>query len=252
MVLRWYLILLAIGFIGIVIICIIEQEKGGPFEERKNLAFLGKFLNSVDVLIWIYGAIKIIYIVCMILYCIIEHHFIFMGIPILEILAVIFIVMSYKIKAFNSVTDFFGMVFFAVWLLYILFFCMSNDNTPLGEEKITQNKEIVQTINIVEFTQAPYNKITGSRYYIKSSPENVYYYEIITERGGTTTQIIDGSNYYVEKFANNKYINNPHIDIEKVTTTSEYTNWFGNNVTEENVEYKYYIYIPEDATFYEQ
>mgnify|MGYP001055014435 CR=1 FL=1 len=48
MVLRWYLILLAIGFIGIVIICIIdkEQEKGGPFEERKNLAFLGKFLNS--------------------------------------------------------------------------------------------------------------------------------------------------------------------------------------------------------------
>lgn len=255
MVLRWYLILLAIGFIGMIIIHITEKEEKerGKFSSRQHLKFLGKLPDLLNVLEEIYIVIMmVIYPIFMIVYCIIAHHFFFMGIPILELLMVIFYIMNIKIKSFNFVTEFFAGFFWVIWAVYTFLFCIANIDTPLGEEKITQNKEITQTIDIVEFTQVPYNNITGRRYYIKSATENAYYYEVRTEKGGTTTKSIDGSKYYVEKFISNKYINNPHIDIEKLTTISEYTNWYGNNVTEENVEYKYYIYIPEDATFYEQ
>lgn len=113
--------------------------------------------------------------------------------------------------------------------------------------------EYVKTINIVEFKQVPYTSISGTRYYIKSTPGCAYYYEVKTPKGSTTTKVIDGTEYYVEKYEDDKYIQNPHIVVyrKKVISFSPYIKIYGLNY-HETIEYEYHIYIPENSIFYEE
>lgn len=126
-------------------------------------------------------------------------------------------------------------------------------DTPINEKEVQNKVDLVNTIDILEFTQAPYNNITGRRYYIKSAPSSAYYYEVRTENGGTTTKVIDGSNSYVEKFESDEYTDNPHIDVYRNYTIEHYKTWYGNEVTKEaSSSYSYYIYTPVNSMFYEE
>ncbi len=153
----------------------------------------------------------------------------------------------------DFLTEGIAFVFLLLWLVYTVFFSLFAIDSPIKEAEVTHKSEYVETIDILEFKQVPYTNITGRRYYIKSSPNSAYYYEVITENGGTTTKSIDGANNYVEKFESDEYIDNPHIEVYRNYDVSYYITWYGNEVTkEENSSYSYYIYMPNDSMFYEE
>lgn len=113
---------------------------------------------------------------------------------------------------------------------------------------IQKHSEYSYTIDILNMQQVPYTNVSGQRYYIKSVPSGSYYYEVKTKNGNTTTKIIDGYNHYVEKDINNKYINNPHIDVYQVIKT--YYDLYGRKKSE-IINEDYIICVPEDAIYYE-
>lgn len=257
MVLRTYLIFLVVGIIGYVVYYILdteaEEERNELFTRKKYLKVIETVLKVLDFLTIVFFVIFCIYNVFVIYYCITEKHFYFIYIPILFLCAVLFISINEHVKSFNFLTQAIGVICIGLWVFYTGIFSLLAIERPLNGENVTDHQDLVETINILEFKQAPYNSVTGGRYYVKSSPNSAYYYEVRTERGGTTTKCIDGSNSYVEKFESNEYIDNPHIEVYRTYTITQYTSWYGNEVTEEkNSRYMYYIYIPEDSTFYEE
>lgn len=105
----------------------------------------------------------------------------------------------------------------------------------------------VNTINIIELEKVPYTNVSGTRWYIRSEPSLAYYYDIVTENGGSTTKVIDGYKDYVEKYEDDIYKENPHIDVFEVV--KKYTTGYG--VQNEIVEsYEYHIYVPKDGIYY--
>lgn len=254
MVLRIYVILVALGIVGCFVNWIIEAEaEKRCFESKKYLNALRKILENFDKLEKVYCAIIILYNVFILIYSIIYSHYFFMISSILFLLGVLFIFISKKFKFFDFLTNGIGFILLMLCIFYTALFCMFNIDSPIDGENITEHVDLVQTIDILEFKQAPYSNITGGRYYIKSSPNSAYYYEVATENGGTTTKVIDGSSSYVEKFESDEYIDNPHIEVYRVYTITQYTSWYGNKVTKEkSSQYKYYIYTPVNAMFYEE
>lgn len=252
MVLRIYWILIAIGIIGLIIVAIFqkEDEKGGF--NPKYVKFIDNAIKICDFFVIAFAVIFVLYNLFVVGYCIAENHYFFIVIPCLFLMCSIFGVLSEKVRAFDFLTNILWGIFFACWLIYLVMFSLVVFETPIKENDITQNCDLVNTIDILEFTQTPYNNITGARYYIKSAPSNAYYYEIRTDNGGTTTKVIDGSSNYVEKFVSDEYINNPHIDVYRNYTIEHYISWYGNEVTKEtSSSYSYFIYIPENSIFCE-
>lgn len=255
MILRIYATLFFGGIIGLIIFWILRYEvlRRDKSLPHKYLKVIGSITDIICKIGIGYFAVMCAYNVFFLIYCIIENHYLAIIIPISFLLTVLFEILSKNFKYFDFVTEmlaiFCGIAFFFFSIMLLLMGLIQ----PLGEEKITENVELVQTIDILEFKQVPYSNITGSRYYIKSAPDSAYYYEIATDNGGTTTKVIDGSVNYVEKHESNEYMDNPHIEVYRVSTVSQYKTWYGKDVTEEkNVHYNYYIYTPENSMFYEE
>lgn len=255
MVLRIYLIFILVVIVGLILDSIFETEQGkrkGSLNQ-KYIRFIDNVLKVINFLGNCWIALFIVYNFFVIGYCIIGQHWFFMIMPILFMIAVMFFVINEKIEAFGFLTEGLVYTFLIIWIFYMALFSLFHIDTPINEKEVTNKSELVNTIEILEFTQAPYNSITGRRYYIKSAPSSAYYYEVRTENGGTTTKVIDGSNSYVEKFESDEYVDNPHIDVYRNYTIEHYITWFGNEVTKEgNSSYSYYIYTPVNSMFYEE
>ena len=255
MVLRFYWILIFIFIIGLAIHSIFELE-----EERRKYSSGKKYKNFINTTLEILNfigdnfiAFFSLYNVFMIVYSVAEKHYLFMIIPILFLLFILFLFINQKVEKMDFLTEGIAFVFLLLWLVYTVFFSLFAIDSPIKEAEVTHKSEYVETIDILEFKQVPYTNITGRRNYIKSSPNSAYYYEVITENGGTTTKSIDGANNYVEKFESDEYIDNPHIEVYRNYDVSYYITWYGNEVTkEENSSYSYYIYMPNDSMFYEE
>lgn len=255
MVLRIYWILIAVAIIGGIIDAIFraEQKKADYHGSQKYVNIIDNIVKAIDFLENCYIGLFIIYNVFVLGYCIVEKHFFFMITPSAFLLFIIFIIISEKIEAFSFLTEIIAIIAITVWFCYTLIFSMLVIDTPINEKDVENKADLVNTIDILEFTQAPYNNITGRRYYIKSAPSSAYYYEVRTENGGTTTKVIDGSNSYVEKFESDEYMSNPHIDVYRNYTIEHYKTWYGNEVTKEaSSSYSYYIYTPVNSMFYEE
>lgn len=255
MVLRIYWIFIAVAIIGLIVgwIFELEQKKLDFYGSKKYLNIINNIVNAINSLEACYMILFIIYNIFVVGYCIVERHLFFMIIPVSFLLFVIFILINEKVKEFNFLTEGIAFIFIAIWLIYGVLFSMFAIDTPINEKEVENKTDLVNTIDILEFTQAPYNNITGRRYYIKSAPSSAYYYEVRTENGGTTTKVIDGSNSYVEKFESDEYMDNPHIDVYRNYTIEHYKTWYGNEVTKEATSsYSYYIYTPVNSMFYEE
>lgn len=118
----------------------------------------------------------------------------------------------------------------------------------IGDDKKIY-KEYSYSIEIVEMEEIPYTNVSGTRWYIRSAPSIAYYYDVVTENGNQTTKILDGYEYYVEKDEDDKYIDNPHIEVYEII--KEYTNLYGKE-KEEHVTYEYTICVPKNSIYYEQ
>lgn len=138
-----------------------------------------------------------------------------------------------------------GILALAFHLLFTVVIIGGMSGIEINSQK---HSEYSYTIDILNMQQVPYTNVSGGRYYIRSVPSGSYYYEAKTKNGNTTTKIIDGYNHYVEKDINNKYIDNPHIDVYKVVKT--FYDVYGRKksiIINEN----YTICIPEDTIYYE-
>lgn len=111
-----------------------------------------------------------------------------------------------------------------------------------------KHSEYSYTIDILNMKEVPYTNVSGGRYYIKSVPSGSYYYDVKTENGNTITKVIDGYNHYVEKDMDNKYRNNPHIDVYQVVNT--FYDVYGRKKST-IVNETYTICVPEDTIYYE-
>lgn len=255
MILRIYAVLFLGMIIGSIIFVILDHEVTRRNDELSE-KYLYAIANILDIMCkvkiaWV--AVMFVYSIILVIYCIIQNHHFFIIIPISFFAIVIFGILSKYVEYLNFLTEGIAIIACIVWLFASIGMLLLGTVLPLGEERITENVELVQTIDILEFKQVPYSDITGSRYYIKSTPNSAYYYEVATGNDGTTTKVIDGSANYVEKHESDEYIDNPHIDVYRVSTISQYETWFGKEVTEEkNVHYNYYIYTPENSMFYEE
>lgn len=134
--------------------------------------------------------------------------------------------------------------------LYILSICnvivLGNEISIDGTSQ--RYKEYSYSIEIVELEEIPYTNVSGNRWYIKSAPSIAYYYDVLTESGNKTTKILDGNQYYVEKDEDNKYIDNPHIEVYEIV--NKYINLYGKE-KEDVVTYEYTICVPENSIYYE-
>ncbi len=255
MVLRIYLIFIAVGLVGLVLESVFEseQERRQIYCGEKYIKFINNTIKVLSIFENCFYVLFTMYNVFVFFYCIAEKHWLFMIMSSLLLLFVIFTFINNKVEAFRFLTDGLAFGLFIIWLFYTAIFSLFVVDTPINEKEVTNKSDLVNTIDILEFTQAPYNNITGRRYYVKSAPSSAYYYEVRTENGGTTTKVIDGSSNYVEKFESDEYLDNPHIDIYRNYTIEHYITWYGNEVTKEgNSSYSYYIYTPENSMFYEK
>lgn len=253
MVLRIYWILIVTGIIGFIISAIFKREDKNRGVSKRYSQFIDNAVNVCDYFMMAFCAVFILYNVFTFGYCIIENHKYFCIMPTFFLLFLIFLIITDKVKAFDFLTEIISGIFCVCWMVYLVLFSLFVAGTPMKEIEVTEKYDLVETIDIVEFTQAPYNNITGGRYYIKSSPSSAYYYEVRTQNGGTTTKVIDGSCNYVEKIESEEYTDNPHIEVYRSYRIEHYISWYGNEVTEESSSsYSYFIYMPENSIFYEQ
>lgn len=140
-----------------------------------------------------------------------------------------------------------SIVYFIIWGI-ITFKIFATGKTLVQQDKQKNYKEYSYSINIVELYKVP-PYANFRRYYIRVAPSIVYYYDIITKNGNTTTRILDGSKYYVEKDEDDKYADNPHIEVYSIT--KKYTNIYGEE-REDFVTYEYTICVPENSIHYEE
>lgn len=214
-----------------------------------------RYIKVLDKFIWIFEKLYVISLRLFEIYCIfIFIYGIFINNWLFCIISASFLISDLlriceNFIYFHDIIKKSSIISIFIWIInsvFIIFVGMFSGTVT------DDNAEKIRTIDILEFKQSEYTSIEGGRYYIKSTPSNAYYYEVRTEKGGTTTKTIDGSSNYVEKYEDNKYIKNPHIDVYKVKRY--YINWYGfkMKMPESSSYYQYYIYIPEDGTFYER
>lgn len=123
-----------------------------------------------------------------------------------------------------------------------------------GTEEYETITEHIETIQILSYGNSSTTSVNGSRYYIKSEPGVAYYYKIATDNGGTTIKTIDGIENYVETIEDKTYSENPHIEVYKSETYQYFVNSYETYYKDDipiSTEYEYYIYVPEDSTFYQ-
>lgn len=135
-----------------------------------------------------------------------------------------------------------------LYLIFAILLCFGNCK-DMELFTIEEYSKYSYTIEIEELTEVPYTNITGEMYYIRSEPSLAYYYDIRTENGNTTTKVIDGNEYYVEKDEDDKYLENPHIDVYEVV--KKYYTW-GDEQKEDVLNYYYIICVPENSIYYEK
>lgn len=255
MILLIYVIIIVTIWLNECLNEIFEDEK----KQYNHVYGKERYNKMLDKLICICGKLRItiialltIYCIFMLIYSIITKNWIIGIISVLYFILVLFIILNKYSIYFIDVTEWCEKISFYLWLFVTIGISTLGIFFTPGDSTIKENIEKIETINILEFKQSEYNSITGNRYYIKSSPSNAYYYEVRTNDGGTTTKTIDGTTNYIEKYEDNKYVENPHIDVFKVERCKISTNLYGFKMNHpEPSYYKYYIYIPEDSTFYE-
>lgn len=185
---------------------------------------------------------------------------IIIGVPtFIVVLVVGYILENIKFKYFESIKKaiiklltIFGIIILGLGICIFLLFCTwllldSKTSAQYGEKDTY--KEYNYSIEIKEIDKVPYTNVTSSRFYIRSSPSVAYYYDVTTKSGNQTTKILDGNKYYVEKDEDDKYIDNPHIEVYNII--NRYTNVYGKEI-EEFVTYEYIICVPENSIYYEK
>lgn len=244
-------------FTGLVIILIIvgiitaifdyEQKRCNRYfykETEKYKNAINKVAKIMYVILYITIIIFSICNIVIFIYGIATKNTFFIIVSIMFAITMIFYALSNYTDKFSSITI---VIFSIATVLYVLSMVFFFIYQIMGMQNLKTDVIKVNTINIIELQTVPYTNISGTRYYIRSEPSLAYYYDIITQSGGRTTKVIDVYNNYVEKFEDDIYKENPHIDVWEVV--QKYTNGYGKEG--ENVKgYQYYIYIPEGGTYY--
>lgn len=148
----------------------------------------------------------------------------------------------------QAIVGYFIVLYIVLYLICIYGMICEGNSRAIKDGK-KEYKEYSYSIEIVEMEKVPYTNISGSKCYIKSAPSIAYYYDVVTEKGNQTTKILDGTEYYVEKDEDNKYIDNPHIEVYEIVR--KYTNLYGKE-KEDFVTYEYIICVPENSIYYEE
>lgn len=241
------------SIIALVIILVITSIFDNENERcKRNVIGSKKYRDTInkitDIMETVCIIAVIIFTICniaLIICGIINKDVPIMILGILFIITMIFLALAIsteKFRKFNVVMASIGML---LYMLYMLCFFLFQINASEYNGTYTRK---VNTISIVEMKEVPYTNISGGRYYICSEPSLAYYYDIVTDTGGTTTKVIDGHNNYVEKFEDDIYEENPHIDVFEVVQKLKKV--YFKTESEFVKGYKYYIYIPKDGIYY--
>lgn len=129
--------------------------------------------------------------------------------------------------------------------MFILFLLVSKDSPRIDDEK--DYREYAYSIEIEEMNDIADAILFKRTYYIKSMGGIVYYYDVINENGESTRNVLEANKYCVKKDEDDKYINNPHIEVYEVG--KRYTNMYKEE-KEEFITYEYVICIPEKSIYY--
>lgn len=230
----------------------------GIFTDLKKIIKNERYEKFVNVFLLLPIAEMIIFWVYnIIVYCIYKNinNFTINVLTILYIaggiLFIVFILLDYFTEEMTGIELGLGILTMFVGGLYLLFaIFLSLEN--INEQELYTIEEYAKysyTIEIEELTEVPYTNITGGMFYIRSEPSLAYYYDVRTENGNTTTKVIDGNKYYVEKDEDDKYLENPHIEVYEFVR--KYYTW-GDEQKEKVLTYYYVICVPENSIYYQK
>ena len=170
-------------------------------------------------------------------------------------LCIFFLLINQEWKYFDIIRSSFSVIFIFItilsglaYIIYMFVFLLVGSAYSIDNDE--KYSKYAYSIDILEMREVPYTNISGSMWYIRSAPSNAYYYEVATESGNTTTKVLDGHAHYVEKDEDDKYINNPHIEV--IYTMHECYNMYTMKTTEAVIGESYIICIPENAIYYEE
>ncbi len=253
-----YWIGFAIVLVLLVVYSIFENEYERSKENSKYEQVIGLLCGIFGVLFFIFLATFYVYNIYLLA---IRYDSTLMWLSLCFIvffpsLAICVLLFDKEWKYFNIIRSSFvgisGVVALFSCIAYIIFFIfgflLTGFSYPMNEDaKYTQYG---YSIDILEMREVPYTNVSGSRWYIRSAPSNAYYYEVATESGNTTTKVLDGYGHYVEKDEDDKYINNPHIEV--IYTMHECYNMYTMKTHTEVIGENYIICIPENAIYYEE
>lgn len=230
-----------------------KYKKKYRYGNEKNKTYINRLEHVVDFITGIYRKSTVVFLI-MSLVNIISLFFmakIFWPLiiaSIFYIIGFIFMKIEDKVEMFGDLLAgigiFFLICYFMAFIIAVIFGCSETINEDYAIETV-----YCETIDILEFQETTYGNTRGyGRSYIRTSPSNAYYYEIRTENGGTTTEVIDGAVAYVEKIQDDQYLNNPHIDVYQEKTIKTYTNYYGITISKiVQIKECYYIYIPKNG-----
>lgn len=210
-----------------------------------------KYKNTIDKLSGImYKMLKIAIItffiinILIFIYAIVTKNMFFIIISVLFVITMIFYLLIEFTEKFETITEIIFCISGGAYMSIMIFFFLFQ---AIAMQNIRTDVRKVDTINIIELKEVPYTNVSGTRYYIRSEPSLAYYYDIITDNGGSITKVIDGYNNYVERHEDDIYKENPHIDVFEVV--NKYTTGYGKE-GEQFIKYEYYIYIPKGSTYF--
>ncbi len=148
-------------------------------------------------------------------------------------------------SSFSFILGLISVVSSCLYMFCILMIFLSSPYYTNIDEKYTQYG---YSIDILKIKEVEYVNVHGGGWYICSTPSNAYYYEVSTNNGNTTTKVLDGYSHYVEKDEDDKYIDNPHIEV--IYTMQEYYNMYTMKTYTKVVGENYIICVPENAIYY--
>lgn len=242
--------------LALIIIFIIASIFGWQQEWCNKWSYKGteKYKKGINT---IADIMYVIVFIAMIIFVILNIVFIIYGIIknttcfiIIGGLFIIFMIGCLIIDQNNLIASWICALVLFIYLCYIFILfvvCVNIHTQDLG----TVVRK-VNTIDIIELQKVPYTNVSGTRFYIRSEPSLAYYYDIVTDNGGTTTEVIDGNNNYVERFEDDIYKENPHIDVFEVVEKKIFTDIYFRETEYENlIRCEYYIYIPKNGIYFD-
>lgn len=258
------MIRVTIYWIGFAIVLVLLGLYSIFKKEYEEIEESSRYEQVIGIL---YGSFQVLFIIFLVAFCGYNIYLLairydtllwllsFSFIVFIASLGIIFLLRNQEWKYFDFIRYPFSVISILIavvsGLAYILLmFVFLLDGSACSMDNDETYSQYAYSIDILEMKEVPYTNISGSMWYIRSAPSNAYYYEVATKSGNTTTKVLDGYAHYVEKDEDDKYINNPHIEV--IYTMQECYNMYTMKTTEAVIGESYIICIPENAIYYEE